>query len=299
MIPFNRDAFHEEFKRFLSGANVTLEFDNVESSLEKVGEMCSDIIGHTIYVNICSGTAAENPDLQRQARELLQRAMSHFCLHEHLIYLIARIKNDGVTLKKNDDETTIFKSQQDELKLNLISTGWFWMNRLIRFLNAHAADFPDWDPSLLDDAPVGIADFQRWVGVADEYFLISIRWIIREVWTECVASRLREPEKTDSIARAVCYEVMGRACTRLAYLLLPEPIRLDINNEMGKNHSAQSDTYIREKVALVFARKAEAYWMQLDVEIKKQEVKAGNETPGQRPVIGERDINQADKFFVT
>ena len=60
---------------------------------------------------------------------------------------------------------------------------------------------------------------------------------------------------------------MARACERLAFHALPSPIRIDINNEMGKNHAAQADTTIREKVAAVFALKAAAYWKTVDAEV--------------------------------
>ena len=58
-----------------------------------------------------------------------------------------RVSNDGVTIKKNDDETTAYKYQVDELNNKLITTAWFWMNLLIQYLNDHLADFPEWADS--------------------------------------------------------------------------------------------------------------------------------------------------------
>jgi hypothetical protein len=107
-----------------------------------------------------------------------------------------------------------------------------------------------------------LSDFNKWVGVSStggEYFILSASWIIREVWLDCVCSRIKEPVKTAAITRAVCYEVMGRACQRLAYSCLPEPIRKDADNEMGKNHRAQADRDIREHIAGKFLSKAETY----------------------------------------
>jgi hypothetical protein len=132
-----------------------------------------------------------------------------------------------------------------------------------------------------------------------EYFMMCAGWIIREVWIDCVCSRFKEPVKTDAIARAVCYEVMGRATQRLAYSALPEPIRIDIDNEMGKNHRAQADQYIKEFVSGQFLKKAEAYWNAVDLETKKKEIEENRKTAGSRPVLGKRNSNESDKFYLT
>ena len=41
--------------------------------------------------------------------------MLHFAVFEHTIFFITRVSNDGITVKKNDDETTAYKYQVDEL----------------------------------------------------------------------------------------------------------------------------------------------------------------------------------------
>ena len=210
-------------------------------------------------------------------------------------------------MKKNDDETTAYKYQVDELNNKLITTAWFWMNQLIQFLNEHPEDFPEWKDSdekkALDELPVSLSDFNRWVGVAmagGEYFMMCAGWIIREVWLDCVLSRiipgLVPEEKIDAINRAVCYEVMGRATQRLAYSALPEPIRIDIDNEMGKNHRAQADKYIREHLAGQFLQKAATYWNTLDLEIKKAAIAEQKKTQSGQPVLGRNNIREGDKF---
>jgi hypothetical protein len=132
-----------------------------------------------------------------------------------------------------------------------------------------------------------------------EYFMMCAGWIIREVWIDCVCSRFKEPVKTDASARAVCYEVMGRATQRLAYSALPEPIRIDIDNEMGKNHRAQADQYIKEFVSGQFLKKAETYWNAVDLETKKKDIEENRKSAGSRPVIGARNFDENDKFCMT
>ena len=303
-IPFKRDGFASEMKPKISGANLSLEYDNIESSLMKVGADIARILPQALIERLVTtymSPPVSEPDAT--AIDYLQRAMLHFAVFEHTIFLITRVGNDGITIKKNDDETTAYKYQVDELNNKLITTAWFWMNLLIQFLNEHLKDFPEWADSdqkkAFDELPVDLSDFNRWVGVAlsgGEYFMMCAGWIIREVWLDCVRSRLPEPTKTDAIARAVCYEVMGRATQRLAYSALPEPIRIDIDNEMGKNHRVQADKYIKEYVAGQFLQKAQIYWNAVDLEIKKAAIAEQKKTQFSQPVIGKTYVGEDDKF---
>jgi hypothetical protein len=290
----------------ISGNNRSLEFDNIESSLVKVGVDVAELISQALYDRLVDAYLSGTPSpVEEPAIDYLQRAMLHFTIYEHLIFIITRVSNDGVTVKKNDDETTAYKYQTDELNNKLIATAWFWMNQLIRYLNGHLTDFPEWAASEqkknLDELPVNLSDFNRWVGVqlaGGDWFMLLAGWIIREVWTDCVLSRFAEKPvvKTGAISRAVCYEVMGRACERLAYSGLPEPIRVDIDNEMGKNHRAAADKFIREHVAGTFFRNAETYWNALDLEIKRIAIDEGRANTGSRPVIGQSHLRPGDKF---
>jgi hypothetical protein len=306
-IPFKREGFALEMKPKISGANLSLEYDNLESSLVKVGADVSRTLPKNLIDRLVDAyLSGHAPEPEASAIDYLQRAMLHFAVYEHLIFLITRVSNDGVTIKKNDDETTAYKYQVDELSNKLITTAWFWMDLLIQYLNQHAETFPEWEDSdrkkELLELQVDLSDFNRWVGVSmagGEYFMMCAGWIIREVWLDCVCSRFASPEKTDPIARAVCYEVIGRATQRLAYSALPEPIRIDINNEMGKNHRSAADQYIRDFVANQFIAKAQTYWNAVDLEIKKQAIEQNRKTAGNRPILGECNRNESDKFFLT
>lgn len=308
-LPFNSNQkeFAAEMKSKISGVNLTLEYENIESSLCKIAVEIPVSISEGTYNRLVNEYGnPDSTDLNKKAVDLLQRVMLHFAIYEHLIFLITRIGNDGVTIKKNDDETTAFKYQTDELKDKLITTGWFWMNQLIQLLNKNPDLFQEWENSeekkAFDALPVTLKDFNKWVGVGStggEYFMISAGWIIREVWIDCVCSRMKEPKKTDSIVRAVCYEVMGRACELLAYSSLPEPIRKDINNEMSKSNSQQAEKDIREKIAEKFKSKARTYWISVDQELKKIAIKEQNANIINRPVIGENLTGEEDKFIVS
>ena len=297
VTPFNRDSFADEMKPKLSGADLTLEYENIESSVCKVAEDCIDILTEDLYEAICTEKSSTDKKLQARALDYLQRSMLHFCMYEHLIFLIARIKDDGVTVIKSQNETTIYKYIQDGLDNKNISLGWFWMNKLLQLLEKNADAFPLWKNSEtredLADIPIDKSDFYKWVGVKDEYFVIAVRWIIREAWKDCVLSRIQKPEKTDDIARAMCYEVMARACVRLAFLQLPEPVRLDISNEMTKSSNEKADTYVRERVSKIYEKHALSYWTAIDIDIQLQKQK---ENPSARPVYTPPKISENDSF---
>jgi hypothetical protein len=303
-VPFRPENFSKEMKPKISGINLSMEYDNIASSLLKVGKKIPGIISGKLYDRLVDSFFKTPSELELTAIDYLQRAMLHFTIYEHKIFLVLNISNDGITTKKTAAETTAFKYQEDELVDNLLSTAWFWMDSLIQYLNEHIDDFPEWKESQekkdYDALPITLDDFNKWVGVdlsGGEYFLMSVGWLIREVWLDCVCSRDKDPEKTDAIARAVCYEVIGRACQRLAYNCLPSPVRKDINNEMGKNHAAQADKDIRERVSVKFLSKAEVYWNVVDLEYKKKAIAEKKKTQQSQPIIGESHIREDDKFY--
>lgn len=298
--PFNSENFQEEMKPKLSMAFKALEYENIESSIQKACVEMSDKLGSETYEAICAKPEEEeatDSGVKTEALDYLQRAILHFALYHHIIYLIANVSNDGVTVTKSDDKTTIYKYQQDQLEENLIADAWFWLNRLIKLLNDNPEEFPSWKNSdahkQMEDLPVSLSDFERYTGVSDPTFLLYAGWIVREVYRECIKSRTKDASLSEVQKQAVCYDVMARACRRLAFHALPSPIRIDINNEMGKNHAAQADTTIREKVAGVFAEKAAAYWKAVDaeLEIKKEEQTATYKST--------RQVSERDKFAVS
>jgi hypothetical protein len=302
-IPFHKETFAAEMKPLISGNNLTLEYENLESSMAKVMIDLRKLLG--IIVDTLTNEFFDDTTdpVQLTAIDYLQRSLLHFTMYQHIIFLITRVGNDGITVKKNDDETTVFKYQQDQLENQYISLGWFWCNQLVRYMNDNLPAFPDWDASSqrtdLDALPVDLSDFEKWVGVGvgGEYFMMNVGWIIREVWTDCVCSRITNPVKTNAIARAVCYEVMYRACERLAYSCLPEPVRKDIDNEMGKNHRAEADKTIRTKIAQIFGQQATTYWNDLDLKLKQEDIIAQQTTAAGAPVLGKRYIRPDDPFY--
>ncbi len=87
-IPFKRETFAQEMKPKISGNNLSLEYDNLESTLFTVGVNVSKIINLAQYELLCDAySSAENAsEKNATAIDYLQRAMLHFCLYEHTIF---------------------------------------------------------------------------------------------------------------------------------------------------------------------------------------------------------------------
>lgn len=276
-LPFSSLSFASEMKPLISGVNLSLEYENVESSLSKIAVDIRSIISAPMYDKIVEWyDNAPEDSVLLESVQLLQRSMLHFLIYEHSIFLITRVSNDGITIKKNDDETTAFKYQTDELNRKLITTAWFWMNQLIRLMDSDSEKFNDWHDSDMkktrDKLPVSLSDFTLYVGLSTsggEYFIISSAWIIREAYTDCLLSRgvsefpTAKPE-THQAKKALCYEVMGRACQLMPYASLPEPIRIDIDNEFSRSNRDRTEDDVRSRIASRFLKRAEAYWKVLD-----------------------------------
>jgi hypothetical protein len=135
-LPFRRAGFEKEMKPLISGMNLSLEYDNLESSLCKTAADLMQVIPETLYDRLVSAYASGTPpEPGLTAVNYLQRAMLHLTVYEHLIFIITQVSNDGVTVKKTDTETTAYKYQTDELNNKPITTGWFWINQLIKWLD--------------------------------------------------------------------------------------------------------------------------------------------------------------------
>ena len=304
-IPFTSDSFAFDIKSKMSGVNITLEFENIESALFQCAHECQRLIGKLTYDFLLSKykLAVETPDGQALVGvDMLQRAMLHGAMYEQLIFLIVRVGNDGVTVKKNDDETTIFRYQQDELKNSLINTAWFWHNQLLEEMNANSEVYTTWKDSdeqkAIAELPIGVKDFSAWVGVNSSYFVANCRWIIREIY-EDTFKPLGLPldgVSASVVSRAIVYRSMWQACLRLPYELLPESIRKDLDNEQSKSNKQANETLIREKIALQFFEKSERYLLDLQSAVAQKK----KPTVGPRPIVPfPSRSSSTDKFVVS
>lgn len=261
------------------------------------------MIGSNTYNKICEWKEeSTNNEIHQNTLTYLQNSMINFAVGEHLIFLITRIGNDGVTVKKNEDETTVYKYQQDQLNNTLINLGWFWYNILLTYMNEYIKDFPEWENSderkNLNELPIRIDDFNRWLGIDNYYFLSKTQWIIREVWDDQIKARFKKGEVPENyiqtVIRAVCYRVMTLACIRLPYSDLPESIRIDIDNEQSKSLKNEENNRIRERLSKQFEEKANRYFGALDIKISEDEQSNNYSNQVYKSAL----ISESDKFTI-
>ncbi|MBI9052465.1 MAG: hypothetical protein JEY96_01525 [Bacteroidales bacterium] len=151
-IPFKDVA--TEIKPLMSGINVDFEFDNISSSIKKAKSDIIDVVGQDIWDLMINHYNSDNYKVDDQQNETfirldklvkyIQDPLVHFGMYRHFIWLIIRVGNSGVTVKKSNDETTAYKYLTDEAKNDLISTAWESINTLIEFLNKEATQYTEW-----------------------------------------------------------------------------------------------------------------------------------------------------------
>lgn len=313
-IPFSPEKFSEECKARLSGVYLTYEYANIESTLAKVARTMAEQLGGDAYASLvdayrtpADGVAGE---AKREAVDFLQRAMLHFAFYDHLIFLQLNIKNDGVTTKKNDEETTAFKYQTDELKNTLINAAWFWFNELIVHMDAFPDIFDAWKSSAQKQQVAALeityGEFNRWFAVDSWYFFIKARYVIQEVIHDEINPRwpVRDRSKTAIVSamhRAVAYKTAAIAAFRFAYNELPESIRHDIDNEQAKTSKAQEFTHVREHVSRSIDDRAEEYLRRLEQAVAADRIQgaaaAGAGKSAAAIYAPERTVREADKFY--
>ena len=85
----------------------------------------------------------------------------------------------------------------------------------------------------------------------------------------------------------------------MAYSVLPKPIRLDKDNEIGKNERKSTAEHIIKTVSVRFLQKANTYWNDLDLELKKTEIAETCKTALSQPILGQNRITEDDAFIIT
>ena len=288
IIPFIEETFSQTLKRLVSGVNMGLEYDNIQSALYASGIKISELIGKEKYNDIASGITEEDPEAGG-ALDILQRAMLHMSLHSHLIFLVTRIGNDGITIKEGDGEKTLYKYQADELKESLIKDYWLWLNQLIELVEM---------PSNLPDC-ISSSDFKKFLGIDSSYFIAKITPIVNEEFEDNFKCRfsdafLTTEDNKANIARALVYRSLYLAILRLPYEDLPDTIRRDIRNEYTiKNPPSEKE--VRNSLSDIYNKKALRYLTSLDLAYSSFK----SSGVGRKFIKIGSDINENDKFCST
>ncbi len=267
-LPITSDEWEVDIKRYVSSVNHSLEYANVESSLVRAAVDMRYLLTNEVYDKICDNEISDEVEVSHSIKDMLIRSLLHITLYHHTIYLIANIGNEGITVYKGDDSTSIYKYQQDELEYRLVSDGWFWFNRLLFELAERDLYVPE------QTSELSLQDFTQYVGISDNHYYIAVRWIIKEVWEQEVQSRICSHKETaeDSVRilallkRACCYEVVARSIERLSFFYLPDTLRKDLKNEHANKVTTPED--LKNKIVAVYHSQAEVYFASIDTELR-------------------------------
>lgn len=286
IIPFDKENFARQIKPLVSGVNLSLEYDNVASSLDYAAGIMCDYLTVTVYEGIVNKNLCDNQTLSTALYDYLRRSMIHFAIEHAVTYLSVNISNDGITTYRGDNETSAFKYQTDALRNQLINDAWHNFSRLVSTLNG--GNIQTWKNATITigiaDLKVNLNDFSRYVGVTEPAFIYFASAIIREVTRECIDSRNITVVNED-VKRAVCWDVMSRAARRLPYNVLPESVRLDINNEQTKSNQQDPQNNIRMRLADSFETKANECWKVIDSRAAGHNVSKPHYNPSDKHVL--------------
>lgn len=315
-IPFNPVTFSTESKELVSGVNLSYMYDNIKSRLAQTAVTMQKALGVKTYDLIVSFNKTEDPtEIEASALDFLKRAMLNLSFYHHLIFIAVRISNDGVTIKKANDETTAFKYQTDELKISLVESAWFWMDQLYELLNTETEIFADWQTSeqkkQLDALYVKPDDFTYIFGIDSFYFYVLCMPLIRKAIDEDVTGRIiltdltvadtdsetikaLKAEITLLLKKVVVYRSLSLACKLYSFYELPSPLRKLADNEMHKGQT--SEEYVKNSVAVMLSNNADTALR--SIEAKAQILKNKNSGTTNMP-YPEKPLTENDKFFFT
>lgn len=314
-LPFDPETFSLEAKGLVSGVNLSYMYENISSRLTQTAVSLQKTLGKETYEKIVSVDSANASTQEQLALDFLKRAMLNFSFYHHLIFIAVRISNDGVTTKKNDDETTAFKYQTDELKISLVESAWFWMDQLYELLNLETETFTDWKDSeqkkQLDALFVKPEDFTYIFGIDSFYFFVLCMPLIRKVIDEDVTCRIKlsditisetDPDTTKVIKaeinllikKAIVYRSLSLACKLFSFYELPSPLRKLADNEIHKGQT--SEEYVKNSVSVMLSNNADTALQK--IEAKAQVLKNKNSGTSNIP-YPEKSLTENDKFFFT
>lgn len=145
----------DELKPFISGIDVSLDIENIESSLKQAVDDLTDLIGTDIYTLALEHYQSENYNVESQEDETykrldslvnyMQQPLAAFALLNHFIWLEIRVSNSGVTTMKSQNETAAYKYQTDNAKQELLKIAYSGFNSLVDYLNSEATEWSYWE----------------------------------------------------------------------------------------------------------------------------------------------------------
>lgn len=237
----------DDFIRYADGLLPDTTYEQLAPSIRAVTLNVMDLITSEVYITLCS--VRSEADLMYQGLEFLKSAVATGTLYKYAIF---------ATVKRNGSESSLYKYQHEEIKQHHIDAYWKAMDRLLSWLDTHAAevkwsDKDGHEHSFLDTdvyqqrqlLPVKSADeFDYYFGIdKSSFFFSKIQYLIRTVWQMKILPVIRNSKDEtvlDLAKRSLCYQVMAKAVMQFDVTELPRSVRYDFNHEYTKGTSMQT-----------------------------------------------------------
>lgn len=237
----------EDFTRYADGVLPDTTYEQLGPSIRTVTLNVMDLITSEVYIVLCG--AKDEEDTMFQGLEFLKSAIATGTLYKYAIF---------ATVKRNGAENSLYKYQHEEIKQHHIDAYWKAMDRLLAWLDEHAADVKWTDSdgqehSFIDTdiyrerqlLPVKSAEeFDYYFGIdKSSFFFSKIQYLIRTVWQMKILPVIRNTQDEtvmDLAKRSLCYQVMAKAVMQFDVTELPRSIRYDFNHEYTKGTSMQA-----------------------------------------------------------
>jgi len=288
--PFNTS---EDLKRAMSGVDLKLDIENIQSSLERVPNDLIEVIGLSVYTAMIGHYNTPN-EAETEVWDMLvtlcQKAMFNLALYKHFIWLQIRVSNSGVTTYKGTDETTAYKYQTDEAKETLLDSWGDFVSQIVDHLNANEDVFTAWPDTDQYKAQAnqlftGYREFCKVANIspADAAFYIRVADLIGDITADEVEPMLKvaDLEKTDSkfrkVQKFVAFRTLSLSATQFDVTAMPKPIRQVAMNEMNSKN-AQSFDFIKGKLSAHYKAEAESWLQKLSDSINADTASA-SDTP--------------------
>jgi hypothetical protein len=267
----------EDLKKSLSGIDLKLDLENIQSSLDRVPNDLLEVIGPLVYADMMSHfdtPKTDNVAVWDELVELCQKAMFPMAIYKHFIWLQLRVSNKGVTTFKGDNETTAYRYQTDEAKESLLDAWSDFVSQIIDHLNANIDVITNW-PNATQYAAQNnslFKDFREFSKIAnirpaDAAFFLRISDMLIDIAgdeVESILGPIADLDDSNSKFRKAqkyaAFRAMSLSAIQFDISAMPKPMRQVLLNEMN-NKNNQGFDYAKKNLAGYYKQEAES-WLQ-------------------------------------
>lgn len=283
----------EDLKKAMSGIDLSLDIENIQSSLDRVPNDLLEVVGSLVYNDMITHfdtPKTENVPLWDELLALCQKAMFPMAVYKHFIWLQIRVSNKGITTYKSDKETTAYRNQTDEAKESLLDAWSDYVSQIIDHLNANLDIFTNWPSSSQYAAQSNLLfkDFREFSRIAnirpaDAAFYLRISDLINDIVTDEVESMLpgTVADLDDAtplfrkIQKFAMYRAMSLSAVQFDITAMPKPMRQVLLNEMNTKN-AQGFDYSKGKLSAHYKTEAETWLRKISDDINA-EIESAND----------------------